>query len=172
MPRSTPTRRVVEFVDTSILLEILGVPGKTQRQEEVLAELRDREDRRQDLILPTAAVIETGNHIHHLPDGTARRSCAQAFSTVLELSARGEAPWVLHDATWDGHILDRIRSGCSTGADLVEHATRGRSGLGTGDLSVLAERDLYREKRVDPRYVEVCVWCSDQLLSNYATASP
>lgn len=120
------------------------------------------------MILPTAAVIETGNHIHHLADGTRRRESAAAFAELLDLSARGEAPWVLHGATWDGGLLQRIRVGCRIGIDLVEHATRGRNGLGTGDLSVLAERDVYREQRVDPSSVEVRVWCVDNLLRSFS----
>jgi len=40
--------------------------------------------------------------------------------------------------------------------------------VGTGDLSVLAERDLYQKNRVDPRSVEVRVWCADTLLDGYA----
>jgi hypothetical protein len=162
-------RRIVEFVDTSVLVELLDVPGKAQRPEKVRAELRDRIQRRQDLVLPTAAVIETGNHIHHVSDGKKRRSCAERFAEILDLSSRGDAPWVLHDATWDGAVLDQIRTGCSTGIDLVEHATRGKDGgLGAGDLSVLAERDLYRETRVDANYVDVRVWCSDRLLATWA----
>jgi hypothetical protein len=118
--------------------------------------------------LPTAAVIETGNHIHHVEDGHHRRRCANVFAGMLDLSARGEAPWVLHAATWDAGILDAIRTGCNTGLDLVEHATCGsRAGLGCGDLSVIAERDLYRRTRVDPRSVEVLVWSADGLLKQY-----
>jgi hypothetical protein len=66
-------------------------------------------------------------------------------------------------------LLERIRGGCSTGVDLVDHATRGREGgLGTGDLSVLAERDLYRETRVDRQFVDVRVWSADRLLETWA----
>jgi hypothetical protein len=160
-------RRVVEFVDTSILLEILDVPGKAQNRLAVLAGLRERVAQRRQLILPT--VIETGNHIHHVADGAARRRCATDFAGVLDDSARGAAPWVLHDATWDAAVLDAIRGGCSTGADLVEHATRGRQGgLGTGDLSVLAERDLYRDRRVDRGSIDVRVWTTDAALGAYS----
>lgn len=169
MVRTPPARRIVEFVDTSVLLELLEVPGKAQRPDEVRSELRDRLRRRQDLVLPTAAVIETGNHIHHVANGDQRRSCAQRFAATLEMSARGDAPWVLHDATWDSAVLDRIRTGCSTGVGLVDHATRGRAGgLGTGDLSVLAERDLHRETRVDRQSVDVRVWSADRLLESWA----
>lgn len=165
---SVRPRRIVEFVDTSILLEILDVPGKAQRPHEVRAALRGRVEEHRDLILPTAAVIETGNHIQHVDDGSRRRECAVAFAELLEDSAHGEAPWVLHDATWDAEVLLRIRQGCATGADIVEHAMRGRQGLGAGDLSVLAERDLYRDRRVDSRSVDVRVWSADQLLSSFA----
>lgn len=137
----------------------------------VKAELIRRVKAGHQLILPTAAVIETGNHIHHLANGDQRRAYAGLFAEYLDLSARGEAPWVLHDATWDAVLLQRIRTGCSTGIVLVEHATLGnRGGLGTGDLSVLAERDLYRERRVDPRSVEVRVWSVDTLLDGFAQA--
>lgn len=161
-------KRVVEFVDTSVLLELINVPGKAQNHEKVRTELLDRMNQRRALILPTAAVVETGNHIHHVPDGKARRQCASTFSEMLELSARGEAPWVLHDATWDSSLLEAIRTGCSTSMDLIEHATRGESGLGTGDLSILAERDAYRARRVDRRLVDVQVWSTDHLLSRFA----
>lgn len=168
MPARTG-RRIVEFVDTSILLEILDVPGKAQHRAEVIAGLRERVDHRRQLILPTAAVIETGNHIHHLADGKARRRCAVDFAGVLDDSARGAAPWVLHDATWDAAVLDAIRGGCSTGVDLIEHATRGRQGgLGAGDLSVLAERDLYRDRRVDRKSLDVRVWTTDAALAAYS----
>ena len=108
-------RRIVEFVDTSILVELIDVPGKAQQVDEIRAQLLDRVGRRVDLVLPTAAVIETGNHIHHVGDGRARRRCATTFAGMLDLSARGEAPWVLHDATWDAELLDAIRTGSTTG---------------------------------------------------------
>ena len=54
--------------------------------------------------------------------------------------------------------------------DLVEHATRGDEvGLGCGDLGVLAERDLYRRRRVDPTVVDVQVWSRDGLLCSYSS---
>lgn len=166
---SVVPRRIVEFVDTSVLVEILNIPRKAERPDEVRGELIDRINRGCDLILPTAAVIETGNHVHHIDEGTQRRACAELFAVMLEESVNGTAPWVLHDATWDAGLLERIRTGCGTGTDLLGHAQGGdRVGLGAGDLSVLAERDLYREKRVDPRSVEVRVWSTDRLLATYA----
>ena len=50
--------RRVEFVDTSVLCNLLDVPGKNQDRKNVLRALEER--RACDLILPVTAVIETG----------------------------------------------------------------------------------------------------------------
>lgn len=114
------------------------------------------------MILPTATVIETGNHICGLPNGHDRRDRATKFSRLLEMSVRGLAPWTLHRATWDETLLTALRDGASTGADLIEHATN--ETLGAGDLSIIAERDLYRST-VSTR---VRVWTLDTKLDSYA----
>src|SRR5919197_648167 len=107
--------RRVEFVDTSILVEILNVPGMNSSRARVLAQFdRRRKDRSVSLILPTAAVIETGNHIHHIPDGFARRKCAEAFAGTLRLTAANQAPWTLHGSHWDAAFLEAICSGSGT----------------------------------------------------------
>jgi hypothetical protein len=48
---------------------------------------------------------------------------------------------VLHERTSDGTFLTSLCAGGSTGLHPAEHAAR--SQLGTGDLSIVAERDLY-----------------------------
>ncbi|MFJ8843469.1 hypothetical protein ACIRFF_11250 [Streptomyces cyaneofuscatus] len=69
--------RGVEFVDTSILCNLLAVPGKCQDREQVIDELKRKRERREtDLLLPVTAIIETGNHIAQVSDGRARRSYA------------------------------------------------------------------------------------------------
>lgn len=157
-------RHVVEFIDTSVLLELLDVPGKASQHERVKVELQ-RKARTVTMILPTAAIIETGNHICGLSNGYERRDRAVKFSQLLDLSVRARAPWQLHRATWDERLLKALRDGARTGQDLIEHATR-RS-LGAGDLSILAERDLYRQG-VSSQTVEVRVWTLDSALSAYA----
>jgi len=56
--------RQVTFIDTSVLVEVLKVPGKSQHSAEVTAEMRRRVEASQSMILPTAAIIETGNHMY------------------------------------------------------------------------------------------------------------
>lgn len=103
----------VEFVDTSILVEFLDVPGKNSNRALVLEEFRRRRTAGVQFLLPTATVIETGNHVHHVKDGHARRRCAEGFAEILRLTAAGKAPWVLFEATWDSALLTAIGSGAT-----------------------------------------------------------
>jgi hypothetical protein len=153
----------VEFVDTSILCNLLEVPGKSQDREKVVEELqRKMRSRDCDLLLPMTAVIETGNHIAQLADGRLRRSCAERFAEVLRMVVEGKAPWALNEVEWDAAHLRSLVAGGRTGSTLVEHAC---NRLGCGDLNILVERDRYLDRTSG---VEAGVWTLDELLSSYA----
>lgn len=81
------------FVDTSVLLEVLRVPGKSQQPDAVRTELRERVGTGESLLLPTAAIVETGNHIAQIADGNLRRKYAESFVTILRSSTRGSRTW-------------------------------------------------------------------------------
>ena len=154
----------VDFVDTSILVEILDVPGRNANRAAVLEHLAERMTSGVHLILPTASVIETGNHVHHIKDGHARRQCAQGFADVLRLTAAGEAPWSLFEVTWNGAFLTELRVGATTSMDLVEHAAN--QSLSCGDLSVIAERDVYRTRVASA--ADVRIWTVDQAMGAWS----
>ncbi|MEW2400403.1 hypothetical protein [Streptomyces sp. NPDC046862] len=155
--------RRVEFVDTSILCNLLEVPGKCQDREKVIEELRrKREARDCDLLLPVTAVIETGNHIAQLSDGRQRRTCAERFAGVLQTVVEGKAPWALNEVEWDAAHLSALIEGGSTGSSLVEHAC---NQLGCGDLNILIERDRYLARTSG---VVATVWTLDALLASYS----
>jgi hypothetical protein len=154
----------VRFVDTSILLELLRVPGKAQQPEQVRAELDELLEARVQLVLPVATVIETGNHIAQLADGAARRRCAEAFVALLRATIEGRGvPWVPHAVAWDGRMLGKLCDGARMTGSFVDLATAGD--LGTGDLAILAECELFEERTSG---VEVKVWTHDQRLKAYA----
>ena len=154
----------VEFVDTSILVELLDVPDRNANRESVSSELADKRRAHVHLILPTAAVIETGNHIHHVKDGTARHRCAKAFAQVLRLTAEGEAPWTLFESMWDGAFLTAVREGAGTATGIVEHFVA--QSLSCGDLSVIAERDVYRSRVA--KTTDVGIWTLDAAMKAWA----
>lgn len=103
--------QTVVFVDTSVLCEILAVPGKSQRVDAIKTELAERVRDGERLILPAAAIIETGNHIAQLSDGHSRRDRAEAFVRLLSSVTGPTPPWVLYDATWDGALVTAICEG-------------------------------------------------------------
>lgn len=155
--------RKVEFVDTSILCNLLGIPGKSQDREKVVAELKRKENARDcDLLLPVTAVIETGNHIAQLADGYQRRRHAETFASLLGMVVAGKAPWSLNEVEWDAAHLSALIAGGSTGSSLVEHAC---NRLGCGDLNILVERDRYLARTSG---IEARVWTLDGLLASYA----
>ncbi|MED7952212.1 hypothetical protein [Streptomyces sp. BE303] len=153
---------VVDFLDTSILVEILDVPHMNGHRAEILAQMNVRLKARVRFVLPTATVIETGNHVFQIKDGTARRACATSFMSMLRKTASGEAPWKLHERTWDGAFLSLLCGGGTTGMDLADHAVRQQ--LGTGDLSIVAERDLYAS-RVQ---ADVRIWTLEATMGTWA----
>lgn len=135
--------RTVVFLDTSVLVEILGVPGKSQQAEAVRSELRDRTVRGESMILPTAAIIETGKHIAQLPSGADRRRLAEHFVALLEATTQGHAPWTLNGARWDADLIASVCGGVRGCPPLPEMASQG---IGAGDVSILAEADAYARR--------------------------
>lgn len=155
--------RRVEFVDTSILCNLLGIPGKCQDRAKVVADLKRKEQARDcNLLLPVTAVIETGNHIAQLADGRERRTYAETFAGLLGLVVAGKAPWALNEVEWNAAHLNALLTGGTTGTTLVEHAC---NRLGCGDLNILIERDRYLARTSG---VEATVWTLDGQLAAYA----
>lgn len=155
--------REARFVDTSILCDLLEIPGKCQQQEVVRSELDVLVKGGTDLILPIAAIIETGNHIVQVHDGRARRACAERFVKLLEATAEGRLPWVLHAVAWDERMLRTLGEGTSLTGPFVELA--GRGDLGAGDLTILAECELFATRTEG---VVVRVWTHDRKLAAYS----
>src|SRR4051794_29126462 len=110
-------RRRVEFVDTSVLCNLLDIPGKNQDRETVKLQLQQKRAT-SDLVLPVTTVIETGNHIAKLKDGQNRRDRAKQLYALLELVINGKAPWVLHTVEWGESFLRQLLSGAGTSVPL------------------------------------------------------
>ena len=152
--------RPVVFVDTSVLCNLLRVPGKDSDHQRITTDLLKKRQS-SDLVLPVTAIIETGNHIAQLANGHSRRTCAEKFAGVLQMVISGAAPWVLHAVEWDDAYLRAMLDGARTGSSLIALAM---TGLGCGDLSILVEVERYRARTTG---VEIEVWTLDNQLSSY-----
>ena len=83
----------IVLVDTSILLNVVNVPGRNQQRAAVLETLKQRIVQSDHLFIPLAAIIETGNHIAHVKEGGLRRQAAQRFSQTVDDALNDKAPW-------------------------------------------------------------------------------
>lgn len=148
----------VAFIDTSVLCNLVPVPGRAQSVAEVRSDLKEKIDSGWGFILPIMTVIETGNHIAHISNGGQRRETAQKFADIMRAVHEGKTPWILHDVAWNSTFLEALLAGADTGSGYVDQAT---AGVGMGDLCILTERADY-ERRTE---IRATVWSLDTHLS-------
>jgi hypothetical protein len=152
----------VWLVDTSILCEILEVPGKVSQHEVVYEEFTKRALEKHSFVIPVTTIIETGNHIANAKTGD-RRAAAIRFHKLLTDVQNKAIPFRLEAVTWNADFLQRLLDGDSTNELLVDLIGNGR--FGAGDISILVERDLLRSRSSLP---DVRIWTADAELQAYA----
>ena len=142
------------IVDTSVFCNILDVYGRNQAREKALAELQEFLEEDHTLLLPLAAVYETGNHIAHIGDGGRRREAAVRFVDQVQKAINGSAPWT------PTPIPDQQ----ATLSWLDEFPDKAMQEISLADLSIIKEFekqcDLHRMRRV-------FIWSYDADLSAY-----
>jgi hypothetical protein len=153
----------VTFVDTSVLCELLRVPGKSQRPDEVRAELDQRASRGERFVIPVTAIIETGNHIVHANGD--RYGAAQRLCGLIDNIVRGDQSFLIHEFAWDGAFLQYLCEGDATGQRLDQWAAAGQ--MGTGDLAILVERDRFVARSALKRN-DVTIWTLETVMGGYA----
>lgn len=152
----TATPHVV-IVDTSVLLNLLDVPGRNQDRDAVLGRFGELSDAGVNLLLPIAAIFEAGNHIAHLSDGRQRRDHAQRFSARVREALNGQAPWTVTPLPSTRELADWL-------SDFPESAMRK---VGMGDLSIVKAWESACAKHPQHR---VSIWSLDQDLAGYDRA--
>lgn len=154
-------KRRVAFIDTSVLCNLVRVPGRDQHSERITTEFAERAGQGELFVIPVTAVIETGNHIAQATGD--RRAAADRLVGLLRAAMAESTPWKLNAATWDDRFLTELCAGNGTGQGLVDLLGNGQ--LGTGDVAILTERDQFRA-RTD--FAAVSVWSLDQGLAAYS----
>lgn len=153
----------VTFIDTSVLCELLEVPGKSQRSAEVQAELVVREAGGERFVIPVTAVIETGNHIAQAARD--RRAAAERMVRLLRAARGSEVPYIFNELSWDDELLDALCRGDSTEQTFVDLAGNGL--MGAGDVAILVERDRFVARTGYSRQ-EVRIWTLEAVMGAYA----
>lgn len=149
----------IVLVDTSILLNVLDVHGRNQNREAVLQTLSEHLEQNDHLLLPMAAIVETGNHIAHVADGAKRRSAAQRFVAEIRKALQGETPWRPVNFPSNEQVLNWLN-------DFPNRAT---SGIGFGDLSIIKEWEACCTRHPMSR---VKIWALDGDLQGFERVVP
>lgn len=144
----------VVLIDTSVFCNIVPVPGRDQNHDAVFKELKVQVQNRATLLLPMAAVLETGNHIAQVGNGVLRRKAANSFCKLVKNAIDGEAPWT-PAPLWEMESLLEW---------LVEFPEIVLQKKGLGDLSVINEWKrqcrLHKARRV-------LIWSFDGHLAGF-----
>lgn len=146
----------VRFIDTSIMTNLLGVPGKCDKRNQVLQEWQQVLNANETLIMPIATIIETGNHIAHIASGEVRRTVTLRFQQFLQKTAESKAPWTLYGNALDKEQIKYI-------AEHMEEFTREKVGI--GDMTIIYAYEKYLNEQ--PAIGTVMIWSADEHLSAY-----
>jgi hypothetical protein len=119
----------IVIVDSSVFLNILDVPDRNQSRDAVLDRLSVLIDAGAHLFIPMAAIVEVGNHIAHVKNGTHRRAAAERFVDQVRSALDNQAPWKPVNFPSNHEVLGWLDA-------YPESATRG---VGMGDLSIHKE---------------------------------
>ncbi|MCY4069374.1 MAG: hypothetical protein OXE79_09780 [Acidimicrobiaceae bacterium] len=147
----------VVFVDTSVIVRLIGLDGE-QPANAVAAEFERRREAGQRFVLPVTALVEAGNIV--VRQTSDRRRFAERLQKVIEEANQPNPPWILHQVTLDQQFADELLAGNSTGSDLVGLLGDGR--LGTGDVAILVERDQFKRSVA---HATIKVWTFDSELA-------
>lgn len=151
----------VVFVDSSVLLCLLNVPGKNSGRVGVVAEFDRLLGEDVVMILPLASVIETGNHIAHLDDGYQRRTAALSLEAILRQSIEATPPWVVGETRWDAELISDLIEGVPASAVASLHLLAEQARVGAGDASIIHEARRYRRQTHVPSGQRVRIWSLD-----------
>ena len=144
----------VAIVDTSIFCNVLDIPHMNDERDQVMKELTQYLNTETTLLLPMAAVYETGNHIAHLSNGSQRRKVALRFVEQVRMAITGAVPW----QTMQAPTMEEVGEWLNTFPDSA------MSKAGMGDLSIVKEWEKFKRKIPDRR---VFIWSLDSDLQGY-----
>lgn len=156
------------LLDTSILLNILDIPSKSQNKNTVMKDFRLYIDAECRFIIPLVVAVEVGNHISQNGDGTIRRQTAQRFVDMMQSTFNGDLPFEISNfdlkIEWQNWISEFIDK-----AGQNKTAAKSNEGMSLTDLSLIKEyEDIQAKNKANKRkHVDVFIWSLDSDLEFY-----
>ena len=146
----------IHFIDTSVLVELLNVPGKNETYEETKLEYELLVENGDMFVLPIAVLIETGNHIAHIADGNTRHRIAKLFTDIIKKAVDMEDNWSVIPEISTAILESIIR----------DFPAQALAQTGFGDTSIVKQFDDYWINRQP--IGEMRIWSKDHHLQSYS----
>jgi hypothetical protein len=151
----------VALIDTSVLCEVVDVPGKSGETELYRALLEEKVAEDESLLLPVTAILETGNHIGQCSaDGGRRRKAAEGFVELVISAIKGAVPFRPTPFFEPEAMLNWL----AEFPNWVSRSDAKGKGSGFGDLSI--QKEWERQCKLNPGR-RVYIWSKDQHLQSY-----
>lgn len=154
-------RRRVELLDTSILVELLRVPGEYDHVDQIEQDFVLKQEGGVKFQIPAGTLIESGAHISRIDNGHQRRECAKRFHEVIWQTHAGETPWTFTELAWDDNFIYELLNPAKEHQNITDSLAT--QNLEMGDLVILAEFRRLRS-RLDLSVVDLDVWTQDTAL--------
>jgi hypothetical protein len=146
--------RTVCILDSSVLDEVLAVPGKSGEHTTAADDLLQKAKNGELLVLAWPVLVEVGGHIAHCRDGTGRRKLAEAFAELVKKALEGRGPLSVAELPKSPEISRALDS-------FADAAMRGLS------LADLVLGQLYERYCEEMPYARIYVWSFDRHLSGF-----
>lgn len=150
------------IIDTSIFLNILGVPSKSQDKKNIRESLETYIRSDASLILPMATILETGNHIAQNGDGNIRRKIADKFCVEIHKAINNEAPYKVSSFPSNEEVKSWIDK--FPNLAMANKSPTKQEGTSFGDLTIIQEFE--KQKLLHKNY-EIWIWSLDGDLEQY-----
>lgn len=151
------------IIDTSIFLNLLGVPDRSQNRENVAATFEEYVGLNATFILPMATILETGNHIAQNGSGGVRRRTATRFCETVKDAFESRLPFQLSEFPNKVDVLSWLDKFPDL-AGQNKSPTKTTEGTSFGDLSIIEEFNKCRQRH---GMSEVFIWSLDSDLEQY-----
>lgn len=142
---------IVWVIDTTVLCNILDIPGRNQHRASVINDFKMRIRSSHRFILPFTTVLETGNFIGQIkgePDR--RKKFATSLVDLLRKSVNGEVPWRTMEFPETNQVMTWLEENPFT--------NDAGKGVGFGDYLILRQTESQRLKALG---LEVYIWSLD-----------
>jgi hypothetical protein len=147
------------LIDATVLCELLPVPGKSQRHQQVRTDFDQRKAAAHEMFLPFATLIEVGNHVGQVSDANQRRQVSIKFVDIVRKAMDGGQPFEMFRIP-ERRDVARWLDAFPNWSPVL--------GAGLGDLSIKIEWERLRSAN---RKRRVYVWSFDAHLQGLDTAS-